>query len=107
MSSSHPSNFFCLTDFQQVTAYPVSRGTRINVAAFRTRYDLQDTKLDVPWVEETTKDEILGDFDGWEEEVQALIDVSPSNLYALLSYVDCCCSASRNLVAGRCTQFAR
>lgn len=53
----------------------MARGTRVNFAAFRARYHLQNTPLDVPWVQDVTPDEIADDFDGWEAEVQALVEV--------------------------------
>jgi len=56
----------------QVTAYPLLHGQLINVAAFRTRYDLEGTPMKEPWVVDTTKDELAADFAGWEPEVQAM-----------------------------------
>ena len=53
----------------------MARGTRVNFAAFRARYHLQNTPLDVPWVQNVTPEEIADDFDGWEAEVQALVEV--------------------------------
>lgn len=79
----------------QVTCYTMARGTRVNFAAFRARYHLQNTPLDVPWVQDVTPDEIADDFDGWEAEVQALVEcVDATSRWAihtvgpLKSYVD-------------------
>ncbi len=56
--------------------YPISRGTLINFAAFRSRYDLENSTLDGAWVQDVRREELLQDFDRWEPEVQALLDVS-------------------------------
>ncbi|KAH9847299.1 salicylate hydroxylase [Lenzites betulinus] len=56
----------------QLTVYPIARGTLINFAAMRARYDREDTSFDGPWVQDVAQEELLGDFDQWEPEVQAL-----------------------------------
>ncbi len=47
----------------------------INFAAFRARYDAEDTTFNGPWVHDVTQSELLADFDQWEPEVRALIQV--------------------------------
>ncbi|THG99814.1 hypothetical protein EW026_g2629 [Hermanssonia centrifuga] len=58
----------------EMTVYPISRGTLINFAAFRSRYDLENSTLDGAWVQDVRREELLQDFDRWEPEVQALLD---------------------------------
>ena len=41
----------------------------------RARYDREYTTFDQPWVQDAPLDELLGDFEQWEPEVQALIKV--------------------------------
>ncbi|KAH9951129.1 salicylate hydroxylase [Amylocystis lapponica] len=57
----------------QLTVYPIARGTLINFAALRARYDLEDTRYSDTWVEDTPREELLRDFQHWEPEVQALL----------------------------------
>ncbi|KAI0332657.1 salicylate hydroxylase [Cubamyces sp. BRFM 1775] len=57
----------------QLTVYPIARGKLINFAAMRARYDREYTTFDQPWVQDAPLDELLGDFEQWEPEVQALI----------------------------------
>jgi len=57
-----------------VIAYPISRGTMINFVAFKTRYDLENSKFNGPWVTFSDKSELIKIFRGWESEVQALVD---------------------------------
>ncbi|KAL1944832.1 hypothetical protein VTO73DRAFT_2452 [Trametes versicolor] len=56
----------------QLTVYPIARGTLINFAAMRARYDREYTTFDEAWVKDVSRDALLGDFDQWEPEVQAL-----------------------------------
>ena len=62
-----------------MTVYPMARGTLVNFAAFRARYEMENTRLDAgsPMVTNVSKEEFRKDFEGWEDEVKALIDVSP------------------------------
>ena len=60
-----------------MTIYPIARGTLVNIAAFTSRYDLEDTPLDGPSVVDVPREEFLQDFARWEPEVQALLDVRP------------------------------
>lgn len=61
---------------QTITVYPIAGGTLLNVAAFRTNYNLSNTPYDGPWVAEVELDELLSAFSVWEPEVQALLEVS-------------------------------
>ena len=67
---------FCL---QEMTIYPIARGTLINFAAFTARYDLENTVLDAPWVQDVPREQFVSDFEHWEPEVQALLDVRRSS----------------------------
>ncbi|PCH44584.1 salicylate hydroxylase [Wolfiporia cocos MD-104 SS10] len=61
----------------QLTCYPIARGTIINFAAMRARYDLENTILDGPWIDDAPREELLQDFSRWEPEVQALFQSVP------------------------------
>lgn len=41
----------------------------------RARYDREYTTFDEAWVKDVSRNELLGDFDQWEPEVQALFKV--------------------------------
>ncbi|EMD39109.1 hypothetical protein CERSUDRAFT_104377 [Gelatoporia subvermispora B] len=62
----------------QITVYPIAHGSLINLAAFSARYDLENTTLDAPWVQDVSRDELLRDFQGWEPEVQTLLQCVPT-----------------------------
>ncbi|TBU57688.1 FAD/NAD(P)-binding domain-containing protein [Dichomitus squalens] len=62
-----------LGENSELTVYPIARGTFINFAAFRSRYDLEGSSFDRPWVQDVSQEEVLADFDGWEPEVHALV----------------------------------
>ncbi|KAI0820279.1 salicylate hydroxylase [Trametes gibbosa] len=57
----------------QLTVYPIARGTLINFAAMRARYDREGSTFDDAWVQDVAREELLSDFDQWEPEVQALL----------------------------------
>ena len=63
-----------------MTIYPIAGGKLINSAAFRSRYDHENTSFDGPWVQDVGRAEIMQDFAQWEPEVRALLDVSFSLL---------------------------
>ncbi|CDO70124.1 hypothetical protein BN946_scf184783.g8 [Trametes cinnabarina] len=56
----------------QLTVYPIARGSLINFAAMRARYDREYTYFDQPWVQDVAVEELLNEFDKWEPEAQAL-----------------------------------
>jgi salicylate hydroxylase len=58
-----------------MTIYPIARGTFVNIAAFTARYDLENTVLDGPWVQDAPKEQFEQAFEDWEPEIQALLDV--------------------------------
>ncbi|KAI0825625.1 FAD/NAD(P)-binding domain-containing protein [Irpex lacteus] len=60
----------------QMTVYPMARGTLVNFAAFRARYERENTRLDAgtPMVSSVSKEEFREDFGDWEEEAKVLID---------------------------------
>lgn len=60
-----------------MTVYPMARGTLVNFAAFRARYERENTRLDAgtPMVSSVSKEEFREDFGDWEEEAKVLIDV--------------------------------
>ncbi|KAI0091616.1 hypothetical protein BDY19DRAFT_983890 [Irpex rosettiformis] len=60
----------------QMTVYPIARGTLVNFAAFRARYEMENSRLDasVPMVNNVSKEEFKRDFEEWEEEARVLIE---------------------------------
>lgn len=58
-----------------MTIYPVGHGNLINVAAFRLRHEMENTPLEGPWAQDASHAELVQDFDTWEPEVQAILDV--------------------------------
>lgn len=55
--------------------YPISCGTLVNFAAFRSRYDKENTTFNGDWVQDVSREEFFADFTGWEPEVHSLIQV--------------------------------
>ena len=47
----------------------------INFVAFKTQYDLENSKYNGAWVSFCEKSELVKIFRGWESEVQVLVDV--------------------------------
>ena len=47
----------------------------INFVAFKTQYDLENSKYNGAWVSFSEKSELIKIFKGWESEVQVLVDV--------------------------------
>lgn len=85
-----------------MTVYPMARGTLVNFAAFRAKYDLEHTTLEGPAVQHVSRDEFAQDFDGWEPEAQALIEVRRVGRSLVLvsfelihKYLQCVPTASR------------
>ena len=70
-----------------VIAYPISRGTMINFVAFKTQYDLENSKFTGPWVTFSEKSELIKIFRGWESEVQALVDVCQNSMSDIYIYI--------------------
>ncbi|KIY46831.1 hypothetical protein FISHEDRAFT_46510, partial [Fistulina hepatica ATCC 64428] len=58
-----------------IIAYPIQHGSRVNVAAFAMRHDLEGSKFHDSWAAHVSRDEFATSFKGWEPEAQALIDV--------------------------------
>lgn len=61
---------------QFIIAYPLAQNKLINLGAFVMRHNLENTEYDGPWVEKSSKDDILVRFATWEQEAKDLIDVS-------------------------------
>ncbi|KAE9405425.1 FAD/NAD(P)-binding domain-containing protein, partial [Gymnopus androsaceus JB14] len=56
-----------------IVVYPISRGRFINVVAFFTSLENEGKPLDRPEIREATKEEVLKEFSGWEDEVIQLL----------------------------------
>lgn len=73
--SSRGCSVVLLIDAQELTVYPISCGTLVNFAAFRSRYDKENTTFNGDWVQDVSREEFFADFTGWEPEVHSLIQV--------------------------------
>ncbi|KAK7686301.1 hypothetical protein QCA50_010525 [Cerrena zonata] len=80
----------------QLTVYPMARGTRINFAASRLYWEKENTRFNEPWIREVSRDELLSAFDGWEPEVSALLQCTPS----LSRWAIHCVRSLRSYVSG-------
>ncbi|KAM5530141.1 hypothetical protein V8D89_016197 [Ganoderma adspersum] len=68
----------------ELTVYPISCGTLVNFAAFRSRYDKENTTFNGDWVQDVSREEFFADFTGWEPEVHSLIQaVQKVNRWAI------------------------
>ncbi|KAF8806839.1 FAD/NAD(P)-binding domain-containing protein [Phlegmacium glaucopus] len=63
-----------------IIAYPISRGTKVNFVAFKTRPELENSKFNGSWVCPGEKSEFMNMFRGWEPDVQALLDCVEGSL---------------------------
>ena len=55
----------------------------INFVAFKTQYDLENSKYDGAWVCFSEKSELIKFFRGWESEVQTLVDVCQKKYFRM------------------------
>ena len=60
---------------QHLIVYPISLGKLINVVAFCSWPDKEGTKWEGKTVEECTQAELFAQYEGWEPEVQHLLQV--------------------------------
>ena len=61
---------------KHIITYPISNGRLVNVVAFCSWPDREGSTYDGKMVEERTQEELLKQYEGWEEEVQQLLQVS-------------------------------
>ena len=52
----------------------------VNFVAFKTQYDLENSKYNGAWVSFSEKSELIKIFRGWESEVQTLVDVCQNSM---------------------------
>ena len=60
---------------QKIVAYPVSKGAIINVVSLVHDDTREETRHEGPWFENVSNAEVLSVFQGFEPEVQALLEV--------------------------------
>ena len=60
---------------RHVAAYPISHLKLINFVGFRTYAEKEGTRFDGMFMEERPREELLEHFEGWDEEVQQLLQV--------------------------------
>ena len=63
---------------QHIVVFPVQKGRFINVVPFYFDRAREDTTWEGPALRDATRDEILKMYEGWEPEVQALLEVRTS-----------------------------
>jgi hypothetical protein len=56
--------------------YPISRGRFVNFVATEYHSHEEGTHLEGPWVTEVNSSSVQSLFDGWEKEVDELVQVS-------------------------------
>ena len=73
---------------QHIVVFPVQKGRFINVVPFYFDRAREDTTWEGPELRDATRDEILKMYEGWEPEVQALLEVraSPAGHASKLTY---------------------
>lgn len=59
--------------WKNIVTYPVAKGKLINLAGFSTDVSKEGTIYDGPTSTSCPREEVLSTFQGWEEEVQALL----------------------------------
>ena len=64
--------------WQHIVVFPVQKGRFINVVPFYFDRAREDTTWEGPALRNATRDEILKMYEGWEPEVQALLEVRAS-----------------------------
>ena len=70
-----------------MVSYGISRGTVVNIVAMVSEPTLENTSYEGAWARECTREEFLGQFEEWEDEVEELLQVSlgaPTALQASL-----------------------
>lgn len=64
-----------------VLTFPIEKGKTMNVVAFRTKIDGE--WLDDRWVLPMKREDLVKDFEGWGDDVQKILSVSPAPIYKL------------------------
>ncbi|OCH85258.1 FAD/NAD(P)-binding domain-containing protein [Obba rivulosa] len=69
---------------EHIICYPISQGRELNFIGFRTVPDGEGAVYGEPWVQESTVEEVRQMFEGWEPEVQQLLDcIRPPSKWAI------------------------
>ncbi|KAL5522589.1 hypothetical protein ACEPAG_8606 [Sanghuangporus baumii] len=63
---------------KHVIVYPVTKGKIINVVAFVSQPEREGTSYNNPWVTSREKSEVIAAYEGWEAEVQQLVQCMDS-----------------------------
>ncbi|KAJ8461949.1 hypothetical protein ONZ45_g18110 [Pleurotus djamor] len=58
---------------KHLIVYPISQGNLVNVVAFASDPNREDTPFNGPWVTNADKDEMYRNYAAWEDEVQVLL----------------------------------
>ena len=61
---------------KHLIVFPIAKGQLINVVAFCSWPDKEGTVYEGKIVEERAQEELLKQYEGWEDEVQQLLQVS-------------------------------
>jgi hypothetical protein len=62
--------------------FPIARGRFVNISAFEFHPHEEGTHFDGPWVADVDPSYIQGLFQGWEKEVDEIVQVSTWSLKA-------------------------
>jgi hypothetical protein len=60
---------------QHFISYPIAQGRLINLIGFCTTPKAKPSKFEGTWAQDATKDEVVEQYKGWDDQVQELIQV--------------------------------
>src|ERR1700753_1081112 len=60
---------------QHFISYPIAQGRLINLIGFCTVPKAKPSRFEGRWAQDATKEEIMEEYKGWDDEVQQLIQV--------------------------------
>ncbi|KAL5499134.1 hypothetical protein ACEPAH_1652 [Sanghuangporus vaninii] len=71
---------------KHIISYPIMKGKIINVVAFISQPEMEGMSFDHPWVSNADKAEVIAAYEGWEAEVQQLVQcMDKSSCWAIHS----------------------
>ena len=66
-----------IVQWQNFISYPIQNGQFLNCVATLSYPEMNETLHDEPWVSAASRDELLDSFEGWTNDVQTMLSVSP------------------------------
>ncbi|PAV19849.1 FAD NAD(P)-binding domain-containing [Pyrrhoderma noxium] len=69
---------------KHIVVFPISQGQQVNVVAFVSQPEKEGSFYDKPWVHDANKDTLYAEYEGWEDEVQQLLQcVDMTSIWAI------------------------